>query len=207
MPPTPAAVHLTTYFMSHDRNQHQWLGSTGTVNQSAALPALQGCKNPSPRLCHNIAPPPDPRPAPYEGTMQPNQRIGCRYTRGKRHAGLCCRSRRRREQPPGLVAGIGRSLGGGSDPHPGQGRSNSRGGGRGGDCRRVESSCCPESGGRRQAGCHRASNDVPLGRERLPQVRPILALTNRLRTEGLDNLLAAAKEAQTPRVVAQSFCG
>jgi 2-alkyl-3-oxoalkanoate reductase len=33
------------------------------------------------------------------------------------------------------------------------------------------------------------------------------ALTNRLRTEGLDNLLAAAKQAETPRVVAQSFCG
>jgi hypothetical protein len=33
------------------------------------------------------------------------------------------------------------------------------------------------------------------------------ALTNRLRTEGLDNLLAAAKQAETPRVVAQSLCG
>jgi nucleoside-diphosphate-sugar epimerase len=33
------------------------------------------------------------------------------------------------------------------------------------------------------------------------------ALTNRLRTEGLVNLLAAAKQAETPRVVAQSFCG
>jgi len=33
------------------------------------------------------------------------------------------------------------------------------------------------------------------------------ALTNRLRTQGLDNLLAAAKQAETPRLVAQSFCG
>ena len=33
------------------------------------------------------------------------------------------------------------------------------------------------------------------------------AVTNRLRTEGLDNLLAAAKQAETRRVVAQSFCG
>jgi nucleoside-diphosphate-sugar epimerase len=33
------------------------------------------------------------------------------------------------------------------------------------------------------------------------------ALTNRLRTEGLDNLLAAAKQAETPRVVAQCFGG
>src|SRR5438067_3490046 len=33
------------------------------------------------------------------------------------------------------------------------------------------------------------------------------ALTNRLRTEGLQNLLAAAKQAGTPRIVAQSFCG
>jgi len=33
------------------------------------------------------------------------------------------------------------------------------------------------------------------------------ALTNRLRTQGLDNLLAAAKQAGTPRLVAQSFCG
>ncbi len=33
------------------------------------------------------------------------------------------------------------------------------------------------------------------------------ALTNRLRTEGLVNLLAAAKQAETPRIVAQSFCG
>jgi 2-alkyl-3-oxoalkanoate reductase len=33
------------------------------------------------------------------------------------------------------------------------------------------------------------------------------ALTNPLRTEGLDNLLAAAKQAETWRVVAQSFCG
>jgi 2-alkyl-3-oxoalkanoate reductase len=31
--------------------------------------------------------------------------------------------------------------------------------------------------------------------------------TNRLRTEGLDNLLAAAREAQTRRFIAQSFCG
>lgn len=33
------------------------------------------------------------------------------------------------------------------------------------------------------------------------------ALTNRLRTEGLDNLLAAAAAARTQRFVAQSFCG
>jgi nucleoside-diphosphate-sugar epimerase len=33
------------------------------------------------------------------------------------------------------------------------------------------------------------------------------SVTNRLRTEGLDNLLAAAKQAGTPRIVAQSFCG
>jgi nucleoside-diphosphate-sugar epimerase len=32
-------------------------------------------------------------------------------------------------------------------------------------------------------------------------------LTNRLRTQGLVNLLAAAKQAGTPRIVAQSFCG
>jgi|SRR5271156_3999410 len=31
--------------------------------------------------------------------------------------------------------------------------------------------------------------------------------TNRLRTEGLQNLLAAAKQAGAPRIVAQSFCG
>jgi len=31
--------------------------------------------------------------------------------------------------------------------------------------------------------------------------------TNRLRTEGLSNLLAAAKQAGTPRIVVQSFCG
>src|SRR5690242_17828396 len=33
------------------------------------------------------------------------------------------------------------------------------------------------------------------------------AVTNRLRTEGVNNLLAAAKQAATPRIVAQSFCG
>ena len=33
------------------------------------------------------------------------------------------------------------------------------------------------------------------------------AVTNRLRTEGLNNLLAAAKQAGTPHIVAQSFCG
>jgi 2-alkyl-3-oxoalkanoate reductase len=33
------------------------------------------------------------------------------------------------------------------------------------------------------------------------------AVTNRLRTEGLNNLLAAAKQAGTQRIVAQSFCG
>lgn len=33
------------------------------------------------------------------------------------------------------------------------------------------------------------------------------AATNRLRSQGLDNLLAAAKQAGTPRVIAQSFCG
>jgi nucleoside-diphosphate-sugar epimerase len=31
--------------------------------------------------------------------------------------------------------------------------------------------------------------------------------TNRLRTEGINNLLAAAKQADTSRVIAQSFCG
>jgi nucleoside-diphosphate-sugar epimerase len=35
----------------------------------------------------------------------------------------------------------------------------------------------------------------------------VFALTNRLRTEGLDHLLAAAKQAGTRRVVAQSFGG
>lgn len=34
-----------------------------------------------------------------------------------------------------------------------------------------------------------------------------LSLTNRLRTEGLQNLLAAAKQGGTPRIVVQSFCG
>jgi 2-alkyl-3-oxoalkanoate reductase len=33
------------------------------------------------------------------------------------------------------------------------------------------------------------------------------AATNRLRSQGLDNLLAAAKQAGTQRVIAQSFCG
>jgi nucleoside-diphosphate-sugar epimerase len=33
------------------------------------------------------------------------------------------------------------------------------------------------------------------------------AATNRLRTEGLNNLLAAAKQTATPRLIAQSFCG
>src|SRR4029077_11766043 len=33
------------------------------------------------------------------------------------------------------------------------------------------------------------------------------AVTNRLRTKGLNNLLAAAKQAGTPRIVVQSFCG
>jgi nucleoside-diphosphate-sugar epimerase len=33
------------------------------------------------------------------------------------------------------------------------------------------------------------------------------SVTNRLRTEGLQNLLAAATQAGTPRIVAQSFCG
>ena len=33
------------------------------------------------------------------------------------------------------------------------------------------------------------------------------ARTNRLRTQGLDNLLAAARQAGTARLVAQSFCG
>jgi 2-alkyl-3-oxoalkanoate reductase len=35
----------------------------------------------------------------------------------------------------------------------------------------------------------------------------LFAATNRLRTQGLDNLLAAAKQAGTPRLIAQSFCG
>jgi nucleoside-diphosphate-sugar epimerase len=35
----------------------------------------------------------------------------------------------------------------------------------------------------------------------------VFALTNRLRTEGLDILLAAAREAGTRRIVVQSFCG
>jgi 2-alkyl-3-oxoalkanoate reductase len=35
----------------------------------------------------------------------------------------------------------------------------------------------------------------------------VFAVTNRLRTEGLTNLLAGAKQAGTLRVIAQSFCG
>jgi nucleoside-diphosphate-sugar epimerase len=46
----------------------------------------------------------------------------------------------------------------------------------------------------------RAANDLRRG-DRL------FALTNRLRTQGLDNLLAAARQAGTARLVAQSFCG
>jgi nucleoside-diphosphate-sugar epimerase len=41
----------------------------------------------------------------------------------------------------------------------------------------------------------------------LRRVELSFALTNRLRTEGLQNLLAAARQARTPRIVAQSFCG
>jgi 2-alkyl-3-oxoalkanoate reductase len=33
------------------------------------------------------------------------------------------------------------------------------------------------------------------------------AATNRLRTQGTENLLAAAKQAETRRFLAQSFCG
>jgi nucleoside-diphosphate-sugar epimerase len=46
----------------------------------------------------------------------------------------------------------------------------------------------------------RAANDL-----RRPE--RAFALTNRLRTQGLDNLLAAARQAGTARLVAQSFCG
>ncbi len=35
----------------------------------------------------------------------------------------------------------------------------------------------------------------------------VFAISNRLRTEGLDNLLAAAKPAGTRRIVVQSYCG
>jgi len=46
----------------------------------------------------------------------------------------------------------------------------------------------------------RAAND-------LRRVERSFTLTNRLRTEGLQNLLAAARQVGTPRIVAQSFCG
>ena len=35
----------------------------------------------------------------------------------------------------------------------------------------------------------------------------VFAQTNRLRTEGLDHLLAAAREAPTKKIIAQSYCG
>jgi nucleoside-diphosphate-sugar epimerase len=41
----------------------------------------------------------------------------------------------------------------------------------------------------------------------LRRVDRSFAVTNRLRTEGLDHLLAAARQTGTPRIVAQSFCG
>ena len=61
-------------------------------------------------------------------------------------------------------------------------------------------------GGRRR----RARRDRPPGdragrRALLPQPRPHFAPTNRLRTEGTDALLAAAREAGVHRFVAQSF--
>ena len=46
----------------------------------------------------------------------------------------------------------------------------------------------------------RAAND-------LRRVERSFTLTNRLRTEGLQNLLAVARQTGTPRIVAQSFCG
>jgi 2-alkyl-3-oxoalkanoate reductase len=41
----------------------------------------------------------------------------------------------------------------------------------------------------------------------LRRVDRAFAVTNRLRTQGIDNLLAAAKQSGTARLVAQSFCG
>jgi nucleoside-diphosphate-sugar epimerase len=46
----------------------------------------------------------------------------------------------------------------------------------------------------------RAANDLRRGDR-------AFALTNRLRTQGLENLLAAARQAGTARLVAHSFCG
>jgi hypothetical protein len=80
---------------------------------------------------------------------------------------------------------LGRPLGGGSDPRSGQCRCHSCGRGRGGVCRWVEQSCHRASGGNRQAGCHRARNDIPLRRERLTQVRPILRPHQSLEDRGV----------------------
>jgi len=41
----------------------------------------------------------------------------------------------------------------------------------------------------------------------LPRFDRCFAVTNRLRTEGLRNLLAGARQAGTRRIVVQSFCG
>jgi nucleoside-diphosphate-sugar epimerase len=46
------------------------------------------------------------------------------------------------------------------------------------------------------------ASNVPLTR-----FDELFALTNRLRTEGTDNLLAAARQAAVPKMVIQSYCG
>jgi nucleoside-diphosphate-sugar epimerase len=126
----------------------------------------------------------------------------------KRHAYLRCRRRRRHWQLPCTVAGIGRALGSGPNPYtPGKAEAIRRAGVEVAVADALNRAAIVKAVAiaKPDVMVHEmtslsAAND-------LRKFDKSFAVTNRLRTQGLDNLLAAAKQANTPRVVAQSFCG
>ena len=72
-------------------------------------------------------------------------------------------------------------------------------------CSGPAGDCRGRRAGATRRDCAPVDGDCP--EPEPPPVRPRVCLTNRLRTEGTDNLLAAARAAGVRRVVAQSFAG
>ena len=93
----------------------------------------------------------------------------------------------------------------GSSRSPTEGRTAARARRRADRARRPEHSGCPRSGRRRPARRDHLPGDGPGGCRLLRNLDRTFAQTNRLRTEGTDILLAAAREAGVRRFVAQSF--
>ena len=127
--------------------------------------------------------------------------------KGDDHEDVRRRGDRGAGPPAGAAAGRERPSGDRHDPPGGQDHGPVRGRGRAGGRRRPRPGRGAGGGHGRPPRCGGAPAHRPGRRHQPPQVRPGVRRTNRLRTEGTDHLLEAARAAGASRFVAQSFAG